>query len=306
MEYFILCLAVVCFAGQFAFTKSYEQAVKPSLVNTLVMLVLTSFFGALIYLVISGLKVNFSWFSFKLAIIFAFIMIPYYLLGIKALSLGSLAVYSVFMMLGGMLVPFFYGIIFLKENISFFKIIATILLTVFIILQSTAEVNKDTSTLKTEKNSKAKKSFFFILCLLIFFINGLTGVITKAHEIGYNPIDEISFTILYCSLTGFISLVILFGVMLLKRKTDKVNLKPTLKAKPVLITFLIGGTAYTGNYLHLVVASVVPASVQFPIVSGGVIVLSSIVSRLIFKEKISKIEWASVVGALVSTILFAF
>jgi hypothetical protein len=35
------------------------------------------------------------------------------MIGIKVLSLGSLAVCSMFMMLGGMLVPFFYGIIFL-------------------------------------------------------------------------------------------------------------------------------------------------------------------------------------------------
>jgi multidrug transporter EmrE-like cation transporter len=68
----------------------------------------------------------------------------------------------------------------------------------------------------------------------------------------------------------------------------------------------IGATAYMGNFLHLTVAEKVPASVQFPLVSGGVIVLSAIVSRLIFKEKIRKIEWVSVVGALVSTILFAF
>lgn len=63
-------------------------------------------------------------------------MIPYYMIGIKVLSLGSLAVYSMFMMLGGMLVPFFYGIIFLEENISIAQIVGTVLLTVFIVLQA--------------------------------------------------------------------------------------------------------------------------------------------------------------------------
>jgi multidrug transporter EmrE-like cation transporter len=46
--------------------------------------------------------------------------------------------------------------------------------------------------------------------------------------------------------------------------------------------------------------------VQFPLVSGGVIVLSALVSLLFFKEKISKREWISVAGAFVSTFLFAF
>ena len=69
---------------------------------------------------------------------------------------------------------------------------------------------------------------------------------------------------------------------------------------------LIGTATYTGNFLHLKAASVVPASVQFPIVSGGVIVLSSLISAVIFREKVTKREWISVIGAFLSTFLFMF
>ena len=75
---------------------------------------------------------------------------------------------------------------------------------------------------------------------------------------------------------------------------------------PVLIMILLGAAAYTGNFLHLKAASFVPAFVQFPLVSGGVIVLSALASKLIFKEKITSKEWISVAGAFVSTLLFAF
>ena len=302
-EYFLLFLAVVCFAGQFAFTKSYEQTVKSNLVNTLIMLVLTSFFGSLLFFVIGGFKVNFTWFSFVLALLFAVIMLPYFLLGIKALSLGSLAVYSVFMMLGGMLVPFFYGIIFLKESITLTKVLGAILLTVFIVLQCFAQKNDEQNNI--EKSSRSKKGLFIIVCLLIFFINGLTGVIAKAHEIGSNPVDETSFVTLYSALTLIMSLLALATILLLNKNNDKINLKPAFKLKPIFIAFLIGASSYTGNFLSLIVAAKVPASVSFPIVSGGVIVLSSIVSRVIYKEKVSKTEWASVVGALISIVLFA-
>ena len=67
-------------------------------------------------------------------------MLPYYLIGIKVLSLGSLAIYSMFMMLGGMLVPFFYGITFLHETISVGKVIGTVLLTVFIVLSFSIDI----------------------------------------------------------------------------------------------------------------------------------------------------------------------
>lgn len=72
------------------------------------------------------------------------------------------------------------------------------------------------------------------------------------------------------------------------------------------VTGIIGAAAYTGNFLHLKAASTVPASVQFPLVSGGVIVISALVSFFIFREKLSWKEWISVAGAFLSTVLFAF
>ena len=68
----------------------------------------------------------------------------------------------------------------------------------------------------------------------------------------------------------------------------------------------IGAAAYTGNFLHLKAAANVPASVQFPLVSGGVIVLSALVSAFFFREKISRREWIAVGGSFLSTVLFAF
>lgn len=306
MEYLIISLAVVCFAGQFAFTKVFEKTQTSNFVNTLVMLIVTSLFGALIFLVVGAFRIEFTWFSFILAVAFALIMLPYYIIGVKVLSLGSLAIYSIFMMLGGMLVPFFYGIIFLSETITVLKIIGTVLLSIFIILQGVVQGKAETENTREKSKVKNKKILFFVLCLIIFLVNGLTGVIAKAHEIGPSPVSEASFSFIYCLLTAVFSLIALLITSLVKRKSNPVNLNPLFKLKPIITMLLIGATAYTGNFLHLTVAEKVPASVQFPLVSGGVIVLSAIVSRLIFKEKISKTEWLSVFGVLVGTILFAF
>ena len=300
LDYVIISLAVLCFAAQFAFTKCYEGAVKQTLTTTLIMLVLTSISGMMLYLIIGGFQVQYSSVSLIWAALLAIVMIPYYTVGIKVISLGSLAIYSMFMMLGGMLVPFFYGIIFLHEEISLFKILGTILMSVFIVLQAVFTDNG-------EKNGeKGNKYLFFALCLLIFFLNGLTGVIAKAHQISAGAIDEVSFTVISCGLNSVFSLV-LFIIVSLKNTREKVTeAKSTLKLKPIIIMALIGMAAYTGNFLHLKAANNVPASVQFPLVSGGVILISALASVFIFREKISKKEWISVIGAFLSTILFAF
>ena len=301
IDYILILLAVACFAAQFAFTKLYEGAVKQTLTTTLVMLAATGLIGALMFFCVGGFRLSFSPISTLWAVVFALIMIPYYVIGIKVLSLGSLAVYSMFMMLGGMLVPFFYGVLLLNEPLSVGKIAGTVLLTVFIVLQALWG-----STSEDTESKKGTKALFFVLCLVIFFINGMTGVIAKAHSISEGAVDETSFTATYCALTALLSLVLL-GISVLKNRKEAIpQIKSALTPRAILIMVLLGAAAYGGNFLQLLAAGNVPASVQFPLVSGGVIVLSALVSAFIFREKISKKEWISVAGAFVSTFLFAF
>ena len=299
--YILIFLAVLCFTGQFAFTKIYEGAIKQTVSTSLVMLTVTGTFGAALYLLIGGFRLQFSAISVLYAAIFALVMIPYYIIGIKALSYGSLAIYGMFMMLGGMLIPFFYGIFILSEDITIGKLLGTVLLTIFIVLQALSK-GEDNDEIRENKNVSSRRAFFF-LCIIIFVLNGLTGIIAKAHQISERAIDEISFTVISCFLTALFSLLLL---CLTRRKEKVGTVLSALKPKPLLIMLLIGGTTHTGNFLHLTAAGDVPASVQFPIVSGGVIALSAIISAFAFKERLTCKEWISVTGAFASTVLFAF
>ena len=304
MEYFIITMAVLCFALQFAFTKGFEGVVKQNLSTSLVMLIFTNIIGVLLFLCVGKFKVEFSLFSVLWATAFAVIMIPYYIIGIKVLSIGSLAVYSMFMMLGGMLVPYFYGISFLSEEITWGKIVGCILLTGFIILQAFSQKNAEPKEKKTNKKTRV---LFFVLCLVIFFINGMTGVIAKVHQIGQNAVSDVSFTVLSCAITVILSALVLGGMFLVKpRKAKWEAVKACCHWKPLITMALLGMAAYTGNFLQLKAASKVPASVQFPLVSGRVIVLSALLSAFIFKEKLTKKEWISVAGAFLATFFFAF
>lgn len=304
MSIFILILATLCFAGQFAFTKVFEGSVRQTGVTALVMLTLTSIIGSLLYLIIGLFEIDFSWFSFFWALAFAAVMIPYYMIGIKVLSLGALAVYSMFMMLGGMLIPFFYGIVFLHEDISVGKIFGSILLVFFIVFQAVSQSPCEEN--RNNASGKCRRWLFFTLCILIFFINGMTGVITKAHEIGEAAVDEVSFTVLYTAMTAIISMIMLVLSLTGRNLKGKISeMKSVFHIKPALAVLGIGASAYTGNFLLLLAASKVAASVQFPLVSGGVIAVSALVSVFVFKEKISKHELISVAGAFASTFLFA-
>ena len=189
MEYLFILLAVVCIAGQFSFTKLYQGAVGENLLTKLGMLTGTSTVGTLVFFFASGFKLEYTTVSLLLSIASGLITVPYYLIGIKVLSLGSLAIYSMFMMLGGMLVPFFYGVWFLNEAVSVAQIIGTVLLTLFIVLQAISQSNIEAQNGKNQP--RRAKIVFLILCLIIFFVNGLTGVIAKAHQINTDAVDEV-------------------------------------------------------------------------------------------------------------------
>ena len=304
IDYVVIILAVVAFAMQFAFTKIFEGGVKQTNATVFAMLIVMNLVGTLIYLCVGGFKVDFSTFSLFWACVLAVIMIPYYVIGIKVLSLGSLAVYSMFMMLGGMLVPFCYGLMFLNESVSWGKLVGSVCLTFFIVLQALEQNQKGQ---ENNKQNTKTKYLFFGLCLSIFFINGMTSVVAKVHQIGENAVNEISFTVISCALTALISSVLL-GISLCQkdRTQKKESLKKVFRLRSFLVMAVIGAAAYTGNFFLLKAATNVPASVQFPLVSGGVIVLSALVSAFAFRERLSKKEWYSVAGAFLSTLFFAF
>ena len=302
MYYFLLLLAVLLFAGQFAFTKIYGDRVQQKNVQTLIMLIITNITACVIFLIAGGFRINFTPDLIFLSAAFAAVMIPYYILGIKVLSVGSVAIYSMFMMLGGMFLPFVYGLGFLSESITPGKALGCVILTVSICMQ--AIVQKKTND--TTSASTSQKNLFTMLCIAIFILNGLTGVIAKAYEISEAVPDEKGFTVVSCFLTALFSGILLIPQLIKDKKVLAEEIKVAFHPSVLGWTVLIGVSGYTGNFCHLKAAAELPASVQFPMVSGGVIVFSALASVLIFREKISKKEWLCVIGACLSTIMFVF
>ena len=56
------------------------------------------------------------------------------------------------------------------------------------------------------------------------------------------------------------------------------------------------------NYINLKLSGVLPSQLFFPLINGSSIVLSSIMSVIIFKEKLSKRQTIGLIGGIVSLI----
>ncbi|MCL2517553.1 MAG: hypothetical protein FWF15_03220 [Oscillospiraceae bacterium] len=292
MDYFILFLAVLCIAVQFNLNKLYQKKFAAGLKDILFFSLVcgaanTIFFGAF-GVVIGGLP-KFSTFSFVISILLAVVSSLSALVGILIMRYGKMSVYSVFMMLGGMILPYFYGIIFLDEVLSAARIIGLAVLICALPL----------STFSRSDNKSRISKFYYILCVSIFLINGTVSIISKAHSINISAVPAVNF-IFYSNL--WVTVINCAAYFIFKPKVEtpaKVNKLPA-----VGLIMIFAAVSGVGFLLQLISAKTVPAVVLYPFVTGGSIVLSTIGARVCFGEKINVFALIGIITAVGGTLLF--
>ena len=95
----------------------------------------------------------------------------YTMIGFKLMSMGSMTVYTIFLMMGGAIVPYIYGLIFLDEPITLPRVVALLMIVAAVVINSSGG--------KTGKQSVK----FIILCIAVFLLNGAVSVVSKMHQI---------------------------------------------------------------------------------------------------------------------------
>jgi hypothetical protein len=236
-------------------------------------------------LLISGFKIQFSWFSLLMATVYAVSSMAMSYYSLKAFAVANLSVYSVFSMLGGMILPFFLGVLFFDEGDKLvFKIICCALIVVAVLLN-------------VKSGKQDKKALFYYFA--VFVLNGMSGVISKLHQSSsLSPVDSSSFMLWSAVVT-----VVLSAAWLLIAYRQI----PLIKGKNIFFVTGYGVFNGLGNLFLLIALSGengLPASVQYPLVTGGVMVCSTIIST-IRKEKLTVREYIATFIALLASIFIA-
>lgn len=285
--YVLIFLAALGCALNFAITKVYQLRHGNNLEVGMTFNCLVGFVGFIIYLAVCGFKIDITLFSAIMAILITLFLGAYTIIGFKVMTLGSIAVYTVFLMLGGMILPYFYGLLFLDEELTLIKVIALVMMAIAIIMQNDGEKKKG-------------KILFYILCVSVFILNGFTSIVSKAHQI-YPQFDTVSSNgfVLLTNLTRFL----LFGAAIpfVRKKENKAPVMSIISSGLIIGSALLSGVAY---FFQLACASFLPATVQFPVMSGATIVFSALLGLICFKEKISKRQWLCLILCIISAVIF--
>jgi len=299
MIYYILIFIAVFNVGiAFSLTKLYQTKTKTGLLTSLLFSLISAVVSVLFFLILSGFSLHINLFSACFAGGLAILASINSILGIKIFSLGKVSVYTLFMMLGGMLFPFLYGILFLNEKFTVCKTVGVFILLISLFMPVFGG--------KSEKY--AKPILFFALCFVVFCSNGMVGVLTKAHQINVLAMPVIEFMALQ-NIIQFILMAIAIGLTMLFSK-EKIKIKSVFMTmictKNSLIIVGYALTAGIVNMLMMYCASNIPASAMYPIVTGGTVLITALFGRLFFKEKLTKPIIAGLAMTIVATVLFMF
>ncbi len=281
--YYILVFgATVLFALQFLFNQRFEESRGSDLKSALEFTLYKSIVIVVMMLLISGFKIIVTPFSVVLAAVYAVACLLMTCFSLKAFTIANLSVYSVFSMLGGMLLPFLLGVGFYDERLTIFKVVCCGLIVVSVLLN-------------LKSGQQSKKAFFYYMA--VFVLNGGVGVISKIHQSSDNP---------HTDSTGFMFLSSLVCVVIcsiwLLAKYKKI---PVIKGKSLLFASGYGVFNGVGNWFLLISLIHLPASVQYPLVTGGVMVFSTIISAL-RKERLTKIDYIAAIISFAASVLMAF
>lgn len=316
MYYAMLIGASFLFGSQFMVTKAFEKNNGKTVRASLSFSLLYSLFAGVIFFIIklisSGTVFNLNPFSLCMAFGLSLVNILSSAIGIKTLALGDIAVYSLFLMLGGMIVPFFAGIVFLKESVSVCNLIGVAIMIIALCLPVFfGKKNKNAVEAQTDGDTKKKTSvFFYVLCVFLFILNGLSSTLSKFNSVREGAALGAEFTFYTYGIQFVISLAA-FALTTASGKSDKTQneeKQPVILFRPVAIGCgaafgAVNGTAFL---MSSVAAEHVVAVAQYPLITGATILFSSLLAFLFYREKPTALQLVQIVISLAATILFMF
>lgn len=269
LNYIFLAGVVAFVAVQSVSQKTYGRK-APN--GSLSFLSGSSFVAMLVFVLTSGGKLAFTAQTLPYSVGFAVSYSLCYFGLLTALRIGPLSLTSL-VRACSLIIPTLYGLVVLKEPGSL-----TLYLGLGLLLTALVLINFEKKG--SEKKISLKWLFFVAL---VFFGNGLCATIQKAQQLAFDGQFKSEFMIVAL---GLCAVCLGIGALL----TEKKQLLAHLKKGMGLFT-LCGFANGMVNFLVILLSTRLPASVMFPVISAGGIVVSFCLSLFVYREKLSAMQF---------------
>lgn len=286
----MLIFAALLLGINFAINKQYQKLYGASLYAALFFNMLLGFSTMAIFLIFKGFKIDFSVYSSVMAAIEETLVICYTILGFKILkSLGSMAMYTLSLMSGGMVLPYICGIVFLNEPFTYLRTVGLILIIASVVLANLSNLNS------------ARKEI--IMCIAVFLLNGCVSIVSKIHQTQtiYKTVNVSDFV----AFGGMFKFLISGAIFLtVKNKITEKNVNMNNIPRALVIIAASAVASGVSFMLQLKGASKLPATVLYPFITGGSIIFSAIIGGVVYRERTSLRLALSLAVCFVGTLFF--
>ncbi|MDY3071650.1 MAG: hypothetical protein SOW68_05205 [Eubacteriales bacterium] len=288
MDYWLLTGAAVLLGADFALNKLYQRGFGTSPKAVFFFNSLLGLITAVLFFALNGFRLRFTVYSFVLAGAMSVLVMCYNALGFRLLKSGTVALYTLFLMTGGAVLPYLWGLLFWDEPFRMLRTVGLLIILAGVIL----------SNFSGERISKKQS----LLCAAVFVLNGFVSIISKLHQSQtvFACVNASEFIVL-----GGLFKFLLAGILFLccrdRDAQARAVASPGKAACIIAASAIVGGSSYL---LQLLGARTLPATVLYPMITGGSIVFSALAGVIVFREKLSAKLIVSVLLCVAGTLLF--
>ena len=293
IDYLMAMGSVALIALGFIIQKVYQRATDSSAKSSSAYSLISAALSLLFLIIMNGMTLEITAYSAINATLRALCGLAYTVIGFKIMKEGSVAYYMLFLMSGGMLLPAIYGWIFLREPVLPLHLIGVLIILFALVLSNLGE--------------EKPKPKVILMCLMVFVLNGFVNIFSKLHQVCTDY--EIVSTAAYAALGTLASLITSFGLLVFSNlkssKKDNASLQNSrFNYKALLMIPIASVIGVISSLMQLECAKTLPASMLYPIITGGTVGLTGIFAAVLFKEKLSKRGLVGVILCVLGTVFF--
>ncbi|MBE7048124.1 MAG: hypothetical protein E7393_01930 [Ruminococcaceae bacterium] len=282
----LLILSAVMYGLNYTLTSYYQKDGHTGKQAFMTFNYLVGLLTALLFFVVNGFQLELSLYSVIMGAIYAIFVTLYRLLGFRIMGKGQTALYTVFLMAGGMMLPYVWGIAFLHEPFSPLGVIGLSLMTVSMII-----LHYD------DKKVSLKMT---LMCLAVFCFNGIVGIITKEHQINPLAVSATDFVIVANLILGVAG----FALTQFYRDKGHKEKQKIFNCRSFLIIASVAAASGLAYFLQLLGSINIAASAGYPVITGATIVSTTILGWLCLRERVNKRFVFGLILCFVGTCMF--
>jgi drug/metabolite transporter (DMT)-like permease len=195
-----------------------------------------------------------------------------------------------------LVIPFVFSLYLYNETSTLLKIIGIIIALVAVVLTCLPPAKNETAAHK-----KLSRSLIIILPTILFLGSGLLDTLVKYVEQTYlDDSNNNAYLIASFGTAAIIGSIVLLVMIITK--------KQIFNPKSIIAGIAIGVPNYFSiwSLVHVLKQNPGDSSTIIPVVNMGIVLFSSVAAWLIFKERLSVINWLGIILSVAAISLIAF